>query len=520
MTTYLIRRALLMIPTLLGITFLVFMIVALAPGGIGAALAVGTGGTLQASSGVAIQQAYLEDRYGLSDPVVVQYGRWLGRISPVKFGTRDQVLPKGALVRPPKPIEPPPLWAWFTDKLPETPAAAPTQPGVPEFVDDAAKDRFFRKLDREAAEARYELLAAVTTLRAQAVAYARAAGMGETSTTGPRAVDRSLKPIYTVLEKAGPNRDLPEFAPLEKAGRDALAAFSKAKQAREALAAFFSTRAFPQAGVPIIPGVLSLAAPDLGTSFSKSRPSAELIAEHLPVTLLLNLVAIPIIYMVAVPSGMLAAIRRGSFLDVGLGTLYVGLYSFPVVLAGVLSIGYLASSEFLQAFPASGLHDNDHRSMLFLPSFAQDGSFQRGWLLDLLWHMGLPVMCLVYTGFAVLSKQTRAAMLENMNADYVRTAKAKGVPFKDVILRHVFRNSLIPLITIFVTIFPAMLAGSVVVERIFSIRGMGNLVIESINLRDAELILANTVIIAVVNLAALLLADILYALADPRVTYD
>jgi ABC-type dipeptide/oligopeptide/nickel transport system permease component len=129
-------------------------------------------------------------------------------------------------------------------------------------------------------------------------------------------------------------------------------------------------------------------------------------------------------------------------------------------------------------------------------------------------------MCLTYTGFAVLSKQTRAAMLENFNADYVRTAKAKGVSAKDVIFRHVFRNSLLPLITIFVTIFPAMLAGSVVVERIFSVRGMGWLVIEAITLRDRELILANTVIIACVNLFALLLADLLYALADPRVSYE
>jgi ABC-type dipeptide/oligopeptide/nickel transport system permease component len=162
--------------------------------------------------------------------------------------------------------------------------------------------------------------------------------------------------------------------------------------------------------------------------------------------------------------------------------------------------------------------------MTFLPSFVAgpDGSstFSAGYLLDTLWHLALPVACLVYTGFAVLAKQTRAAMLDNFNQDYVRTAKAKGVPSRVVLMRHVFRNSLLPLITMFVTIFPAMLAGSVIVEKIFSIPGMGSLILEAINLRDRELILANTFMIAVVNLLALLLADILYAFADPRISYD
>jgi peptide/nickel transport system permease protein len=149
-----------------------------------------------------------------------------------------------------------------------------------------------------------------------------------------------------------------------------------------------------------------------------------------------------------------------------------------------------------------------------------NGALEPGYLLDTLWHICLPVICLVYTGFAILSKQTRAAMLENFSADYVRTAKAKGVAPRDVVFRHVFRNSLLPLITMFVSIFPAMLAGSVIVEKIFTVPGMGRLILEAIVLRDRELLLANTLMIAAVNLFALLLADIFYALADPRVAYD
>jgi ABC-type dipeptide/oligopeptide/nickel transport system permease component len=222
--------------------------------------------------------------------------------------------------------------------------------------------------------------------------------------------------------------------------------------------------------------------------------------------------------MIAIPSGMLAAARKGSFFDVGLGTVFIGLYSIPVVLAGVLALGFLATPDYLNAFPTAGLHDKDAGTFPFLPG-VHEGVTHRGWLADHLWHLVLPVLCSVYGGFAVLSKQTRAAMLENFSADYVRTAKAKGVSNRDVVFVHVFRNSLLPLITMFVTIFPAMLAGSVVIERIFTVPGMGYLVIEAINLRDREMILANTTIVAVVNLLALLLADILYALADPRITY-
>jgi peptide/nickel transport system permease protein len=168
----------------------------------------------------------------------------------------------------------------------------------------------------------------------------------------------------------------------------------------------------------------------------------------------------------------------------------------------------------------SGLHDRAADTWTFLPGTQADGSWQLGWLGDALWHIVLPVACLVYGGFAVLSKQTRAAMLDNFNADYVRTAKAKGVERRDVVIHHVFRNSLLPLITMFVTVFPATLAGSVVIERIFSVPGMGSLILDAINQRDRELILANTFMIACVNLTALLLADILYAVADPRVSYE
>ncbi len=509
MGTYIARRLILMVPTVIGITFLVFMLVALSPGGVGAALRVAGGGQMEAGSR-ALFEAYLEDRYGLDEPVVVQYVRWLGRISPVKFGTRDQVTPAGERIRPPKEVKPPKLWGWFAGMLPvfDAPAAAGT-------ADPEGLVREYRLAAQEYAQKRAVYVAANAVLEDALAEYARVPLVGR-----EHAVSRSGKVREAAFEGWDPIREIVPWIPLRRSGENAVIAYGEALKARQRLAAAFAAGPFDQSGVALIPGTIWLDVPDLGVSFSRGRPVIDEIAAALPVTIMLNLMAFPIIYVVAVPMGMLAATKRGTLLDTGSGVLFIALYSVPVVLSGVLAIGFLASNEYLGWFPVSGLHDSAAERMTFLPSTGGDGAWERGWLLDTIWHVCLPVTCLVYTGFAVLSKQTRAAMLDNFSADYVRTAKAKGVPGRDIVLRHVFRNSLLPLITIFATIFPAMLAGSVVIERIFSVPGMGNMLITAITLRDREVILANTVMISIVNLLALLLADILYALADPRVSYE
>lgn len=510
MATYIIRRLLLMVPTLIGISLMLFLLVALSPGGVGAALRVAGGGATEANQR-ALQEAYLEDRYGLDDPVLVQYLRWLARISPVKFGERDQVQGDGSLVNPPKPVKEPPLWRVFTDSLLEaslTGAPAP-MPGTESR--EALQLAYRRALD-DYAQKRQTYVARRTQAMEAVGTYLRATGQDDM-------VNAKGLPIESRLDGWKPDTTNPAWKPAEAAGRVMLAAYQDALDSQLRLSLVFRQKPFEEAGVPIIPGVISLASPDLGTSFARTRPVSTLIAEALPVTLMLNLVAFPIIYTIAIPMGMLAATRKGTWVDSTSGTLFVAMWSIPTVWAGVMAIGFLANNNYLGWFPVAGLHDNDAQSMTYLPSVV-NGQWQRGYLLDLLWHMGLPVACMVYGGFAVLSKQTRAAMLDNFSADYVRTAKAKGVDGTTIVLAHVFRNSLLPLITMFATIFPAMFGGSVIIERIFSIPGMGNLIIEAIALKDRELILANAVIIATVNMLALLLADLLYAVADPRVSYS
>jgi ABC-type dipeptide/oligopeptide/nickel transport system permease component len=467
-----------------------------------------------------VQEAYLEERYGLNDPALVQYARWLGRISPVKFGARDLVAPDGEILPRPGPIRPPTAWHLFTTSLPPQPgpgtSAIPARPASDDSTEarKAWADEAWRAFARERARfatARADAVRTRAELETALSAYAAAAGMADAESAG------KLRP--EAFQGHTPQTQLPAWTAARQAADAALNAFDVARRAHADLLASFDDHPVPTAGVAIIPGVMSLAAPDFGVAFSRNRPVLALIGEALPVTLLLNLIAFPIIYLVAVPGGMLAAARAGTWIDAGLGGLFVALWSIPAVWAGVLAVGFLASQQYLGFFPVSGLHDARADAMAFLPGTGIDGQWEPGYLLDLLWHICLPVACLVYAGFAVLSKQTRAAMLENLSADYVRTARAKGVSGRDVLFRHVLRNSLLPLITMFVSLFPAMLSGSVVIERIFSVPGMGSMIIEAINLRDRELLLANTLMIAAVNLFALLLADILYAAADPRVAF-
>jgi len=513
MGVYILRRLLLMVPTLIGITFVVFMIIALAPGGIGASLRV-AGGEMEANTR-AIREAYLEDRYGLDAPAPVQYVRWLGRISPIKFGTRDQIDPTGEFIRSPKKPKDPPLWDLFVDELP--PKAEP----VPyEFVlgdatdaDEIAelKGRAYRRQSQAYSQARAAMIANKAMLDEILGSIA-----DRNNIRGIR--DGSGKIRYNIVEK---NLDIYQsderWEELQSQGQILIDAYEEAWQQWGILKGIFDAKPFPEAGVGS--SWVSISSPDFGRSFTKSRPVVDLISDAIPITILLNLIATPIIYFVAIPCGMLAAVKAGSLFDRLSGAFFIAMWSFPIPLAGVLAVGYLANNDILGWFPVSGLHSTASEGYTYLPSTNAQGNWESGYLLDLIWHVCLPVLCLVYGGFAILSKQTRAAMLDNFNMDYVRTAKAKGVAGNTIVMRHVFRNSLLPLITMFVSIFPAMLAGSVVIEQIFTIPGMGRLTLESINLRDRELLLANTLMIAGVNLIALLLADILYAIADPRISY-
>lgn len=248
---------------------------------------------------------------------------------------------------------------------------------------------------------------------------------------------------------------------------------------------------------------------NFGDSFKHHRPVIELIKERLPITLTLNLIAFTIIYIIALPLGTISAIKHNKLTDRTVSVVLFVLWSLPVMWVGQMLIGYLCNPDFLNWFPSAGISSNNSDKMPF---------FQ--WLSDRMWHLVLPVLCITFGGFTYLTKIVRASMLDNLRMDYVRTARAKGLPEITVIMRHAFRNSVIPVITIMATLLPAMIGGSVIIEKLFSIPGMGLLAFEAITTRDYNVVMAVATISGVLNLAGMLLADICYAVADPRISYD
>ena len=258
---------------------------------------------------------------------------------------------------------------------------------------------------------------------------------------------------------------------------------------------------------------------DLGDSLMYGRPVSDILAERIPITVLLNVVTLPLIYVIAIVVGVKAATKRGGRFDVISGMSMLALWSIPTMLAGVLLIGFLANSQYLQWFPTAGISSREAQDMPFLPHIL-GGQFVMGYLLDRIWHLVLPVICLSYAGFAGLAKLTRTSVLENLQADYARTARAKGLSEHDVLWKHVFRNSLLPLITVSAGLLPSLLAGSLIVENIFSINGMGQLAVDAVKGRDRELVLSITWISGFLTLIGYLIADFCYTLVDPRVTYD
>ena len=185
------------------------------------------------------------------------------------------------------------------------------------------------------------------------------------------------------------------------------------------------------------------------------------------------------------------------------------LYSIPTFAAALLLILLVAGGDYLNLLPMYGANSISAPAM---------GPF--AWLGDRVLHMILPVICLTYASLASISRYARVSMLEALGQDFVRTARAKGLPERLVIFRHALRNALIPIITIFALELPVLIGGAVIIESIFSLPGMGQLMFQSLDSKDEPVIMGITVLAAMVTLLSYLAADILYVVVDPRITYE
>ena len=247
---------------------------------------------------------------------------------------------------------------------------------------------------------------------------------------------------------------------------------------------------------------------DLGESWTDHRPVTEKIAERLGVTMSLAGSALVLSYLIAIPLGIVAALKRGRTTDRAISLAVFVLYSIPSFAAALLLILYVAGGDYLNLFPMYGIHAVNASEMGFFGS-----------LWDRILHMVLPVICLTYASLASISRYARVSMLEALGQDFVRTARAKGLSERAVIFRHALRNALIPIITIFALELPVLIGGAVIIESIFSLPGMGQLLFQSLDNRDTPVIMGITVLAAIVTLLGYLVADILYVVVDPRISY-
>ncbi|HOJ50241.1 MAG TPA: ABC transporter permease [Spirochaetota bacterium] len=248
---------------------------------------------------------------------------------------------------------------------------------------------------------------------------------------------------------------------------------------------------------------------DFDISYAYNIPVTTLIKERIGPTIELNIISMVIIYLLALFIGIRSSLIHNTRKERIISLILFILYSLPSFWVANLLIMFFTGSDSLNIFPASYLHSPDADKLSFF-----------GYILDHIWHLFLPVFVLTYGSLAYLSRQMKMSMLDVLSADYIRTAIAKGLSEKDVIYKHALRNALIPIITLLGGVLPAMLSGSIIIEEIFSINGMGKLSFEAVMNRDYPVINALALISSFLTLIGILISDILYYIVDPRIKFE
>lgn len=258
----------------------------------------------------------------------------------------------------------------------------------------------------------------------------------------------------------------------------------------------------------------ALAQGDFGYSFSHGRPVAGVIADMLPNTILLSVAALLVAFVIGILIGIVQAVRQYSLADQGLSVLALFFYSMPsfwLALMMILTFSLFARNvwEWPIYFPPSGTRSIEYASL---------GLGEK--VVDRLRYMVLPVTSLSLVLAAGIARYTRGSMLEVIRQDYVRTARAKGLPEWKVVFKHALRNALIPVITLLGLYLPVLFSGTVFIETVFAWPGMGKMIVEAISTRDYPVVMATSLIFACMVVVGNLVADVLYAVVDPRIRYD
>lgn len=247
---------------------------------------------------------------------------------------------------------------------------------------------------------------------------------------------------------------------------------------------------------------------DFGESFTYEEPVVDVIMSKFPVSLQFGIASLILSYIISVPLGIFMAVKKGQAFDkVATGLLFV-MYSIPPLMLGILFIVFLAGESFLDIFPIGGLYSDMYDEMTF---FEQIG--------DRIHHFVLPLICYTINSYTVLTMLMKNSLLDEIKKDYVRTARAKGLAEKVVVFKHGLRNALIPIVTGIGGFLGVFFAGSIIIEQIFQLDGMGLLSYSSVLSRDYNVLMGLIFIQSLLMLFGNILSDIAYVLVDPRIDF-
>ncbi len=250
---------------------------------------------------------------------------------------------------------------------------------------------------------------------------------------------------------------------------------------------------------------------DLGVSWITGQSVYALISPRIKWSFLFSLIAIFFAYLISIPAGLRAAANPGSRFDRWSTILFMILFSLPAFWFATLLMLVFCNPDVMNILPSSGVSPSG--------GFSESATFPEIFLHSIP-YLILPTICYTYSSLAFLSGSVKASVQEILNEDYIRTARAKGLSEKTILYRHAFRNSLLQLISIFSHVLPLAVSGSVIIETIFTIPGMGLAIFQSLSSQDYPVIIAVFMITGVFTMAAFLISDIVYALVDPRISFN
>jgi peptide/nickel transport system permease protein len=498
MTTYIIKRLLLMIPTFFLISLIIFVVLNLAPGDPAAAQAA-TDGAESVSADARESYRIFKEQFNLDKPVILNT-----RYALKTESVRDQIRIVADFRRPVCPEDSPP-----------TPQCTPLseRPGSADIIDA-------QEILEDWGNYAVPQLYGIATDEAERLDIRIAAANQMGSNAQRRLLPRHRKDSPEIRTQnqviAAENNQLRRWRLPSDASAEALTEhldktwnpWYEEHRARfeytgaEKVSILFTDTRFYRYWA-------NLVRLDFGVSTVDRRPVMQTLWSKLPYTLTLSFLSILFAYMISIPLGIWSAYNRNTKKDQAVTIFLFVLYSLPSFFTAVLLIRFFAIDRPFKWFPAGGFVGTGHEQMAVLE-----------YIQSVSWHLVLPVICLTYGGLAALSRYARTGLLDVIRADYIRTARAKGLSESMVVLKHAVRNGMIPILTLIGTLLPALVSGSIVIEFIFNIPGIGLYLFESINNFDYNAIMAALLMSSALTLIGLLISDISYAIVDPRISFD